>query len=518
MSESKLINMERIEYATAGRAFTRVIALVIALVSATGCTTRTTVTYEPVQVTPTAPAAAMVAPDRTSPPGLEPVPQLRLPQIQRFTLSNGMNVLLMEKHDLPLVQANLVIDAGNVNDPADHVGLASLTADMLDEGAAGRKALDIASALELLGARFSVESGTHSANASLHVPVAQLQPALRIVSEILLRPDFPEAELDRLRRERTTGLVRAHDSPGAVGGALASQTLFGREHAYGRATTAASLQNMTIPDVRQFYEKYWRPNTTTAIVVGDVSMAAARAALESAFGGWKSQPVTTASVQNAAQVQGRRIYIVDKPGAAQSVMMLGRIGVARETADYFPLQVMNTILGASFTSRLNQNLREKHGYAYGASSSFDYRLAAGPFMAQSNVQTQSTGPALGEFMNELRRIREDVTTEEVERARNNLAMSYAPGFQSVAGIAGRLAELVVYRLPQDYFNQYTSRVLAVTKSDVDRVAKQYIDPDNITVFIVGDRAKIEPQVKALNLGEITFLTITDVLGPVPTVK
>jgi predicted Zn-dependent peptidase len=389
---------------------------------------------------------------------------------------------------------------------------------MLDEGAAGRTALDLASALELLGARLSVGASAQSASMSLHVPVARLQDALRIATDVVLRPDFPAAELDRLRTERLTGLVRAHDSPNAVAGALLSKTLFGADHPYGRMTTAADLRAITVADVRRFYQSHWRPDNTTAIVVGDMTASAARSALEAAFGDWQPGTVAARAVADAPQVTGRRIYIVDKPGAAQSVMILGRIGVPRSTADYFPLEVMNTILGGSFTSRLNQNLREAHGYSYGARSNFDYRAAAGPFTASSSVQTQSTGAALHEFMVELQRIRTDITGEEVERAKNNLAMSYAPGFQSVAGIAARLADRVLYDLPPDYFNQYTSRVLAVTPADVERVARTYIDPDNIAVIIVGDRSRIESQVRQQDLGPIQFLSIDDVLGPVPDLK
>ena len=457
-------------------------------------------------------------PARTSPPATDAVGQMKLPALQQFALSNGMRVLVMEKHDIPLAQVNFIINAGSVNDPATRVGLARTTADMLDEGAAGRNALDLSSAFEMLGARFGVGASTHSASASLHVPVARLPDALRLAADVLLKPDFPEKELNRLRTEGLTSLLRARDQPSAVASALYTRTLFGEQHPYGRSVNAAALRALTITDVRRFYQTYYRPNNTTAIVVGDITASRARELLESAFGAWQRGDSPTLMVENVAQVTGRRIYIVDKPGAAQSVMNLARIGVPRSTADYYALEVMNTILGGSFTSRLNQNLREKNGYAYGAGSFFDYRLAAGPFIASSNVQTQSTGPALAEFLTELRRIREDVTQDEVNRAKNNLAMGYPAGFQSVAGIAGRLGELVTYDLPANYFNDYTGKVLGVTEADVERVAKQYVDPDNITIFIVGDRSKIEAQVKQLNVGPITFLTVEDVLGPAPVVR
>jgi predicted Zn-dependent peptidase len=196
-------------------------------------------------------------------------------------------------------------------------------------------------------------------------------------------------------------------------------------------------------------------------------------------------------------------------------VQLGRIGVPRSTDDYFALEVMNVILGGSFTSRLNQNLREDKGYSYGARSGFAWLPSAGPWSASASVQTQSTGPAIAEFMNELRRMHEPISADEIDRARNFLAMRYPAGFQSVAGIAGRIGEMVQYGLPADYFNRYVDNVLAVTERDVERVARQYIDPENTSIFVVGDRDVIEQQVRDLGLGDIRFMEVTDVFGPMP---
>ena len=461
--------------------------------------------------------AAEQAPDRSTRPALGPAPALRLPEIQRFTLDNGMRVVLMEKRDLPLVQVNLLIDAGSVYDSA-RAGLASLTAAMLDEGAAGRNALQIADEFDVLGARFGIGAGLHSTTLTLRAPTERIEPALRLASDVLLRPDFPAAELDRLRAERLTALVRRHDDPGSIASVLSDATLFGPEHPYGRSAigTAATLRAFTTDDLRAFYREHYTPARTTAVVVGDIDVPGARRFLEGAFGAWRAQSTASvASVSAAPQVSGRVIYLVDKPGSAQSVIRLGRIGVPRSTRDYFALEVMNTILGGSFTSRLNQNLREKHGYAYGASSGFSYLQAPGPWVAAAAVQTQSTGPAITEFLNELRAIREPIPAEEVERARNFLAMRYPAGFQSVAGIAARLSDLLQYDLPIDYFNTYVQNVLAVTTADVERVARHYIDPENVAIIVVGDRQQVEPQIRAQNLGEIRVLQVTDVLGPVP---
>ena len=463
-------------------------------------------------------AQAQQAPDRSAPPPVGKAPDVVLPALQEFTLDNGLRVLLMEKRDVPLVQLNLLIGAGTVRDPEAEPGLASMTAAMLDEGAAGRAALEIADAFEMLGARFGVGAGTHTASMSLRVPSQRLAEALRIAADVMLRPDFPAAELDRLREERLTSLVRRYDEPNAIAGSLFSQTLYGAEHPYGRddAGTAASLRAMTPADLREFHGQYYSPANTTAIIVGDIDRGAAERLLEDAFGEWPRTDVRRETIADAAQVRGRVIYLVDKPGSAQSVVQLGRIGVPRSTDDYFALEVMNVILGGSFTSRLNQNLREDKGYSYGARSGFGWLPFAGPWSASAAVQTQSTGPAIAEFMKELRGMHEPIPADEIERARNFLAMRYPAGFQSVAGIAGRLAELVQYGLPADYFNRYVANVLAVTKEDVERVAREYIDPENVAIFVVGDREVIEQQVRDLNLGDIRFLEVTDVFGPVPS--
>jgi predicted Zn-dependent peptidase len=217
-------------------------------------------------------------------------------------------------------------------------------------------------------------------------------------------------------------------------------------------------------------------------------------------------------------VEKRRIYLVDKPGAAQTEIRIGRIGVPRKTNDYYAISVMNTILGGSFTSRLNQNLREQHGYSYGAFSSFSFRPLPGPFIASAAVQTEVTDKALAEFIKELNRILKPVTDDELVRGKNYVALSFPSEFQNVGQIAGNLQELVIYDLPDDYFNNYTSRILAIDKKDVQRVAKKYIDPEKVAIILVGDRAKIEGGVRALNLGPIELLTIEQVLGKAPKVE
>jgi predicted Zn-dependent peptidase len=255
------------------------------------------------------------------------------------------------------------------------------------------------------------------------------------------------------------------------------------------------------------------------VVVGDFVPEKVLPLLETHFGSWRSPAAAAGAPVAAAEAPARReVWIVDKPGAPQTQIRIGTIGVARSTPDYFPLVVMNTILGGSFTSRLNSNLREQHGYTYGATSVFDMRAAPGPFAAAAGVQTDKTAEALKEFFNELNAIRRPVPADELSRAKNYIALRFPSGFESTTDMSRRLEDAVVYRLPDDYFSKYVSNIEAVTAADVQRVATKYIQPDRLAVVVVGDRKVIEPGIRALNLGEIKPLGIDDVFGPAPSLQ
>ena len=240
--------------------------------------------------------------------------------------------------------------------------------------------------------------------------------------------------------------------------------------------------------------------------------------LETSFGSWKAPANVPAAVEKLPPVDepaAREVVLIDKPGAAQTQIRIGWIGVARSTPDYFPLIVANTILGGSFSSRLNMNLREKHGYTYGASSSFDMRASAGPFTAGAGVQTDKTGEALKEFFNELEAILKPVPPDELARAKNYVALHDPNGFEATTDVSRRLEDALVYKLPDDYFSKYVHNIQAVTAADAQRVAQKYVQPGRFMVLVVGDRSKIEPQIRPLNLGNLRVVTIDEVFGPKP---
>ena len=460
------------------------------------------------------PLGAQERPDRSKPPALGPVAKLTLPPIQKRTLANGLAVWLVEAHEVPLVQVNLVVQAGSNDDLADQYGVASMTAAMLDEGAGTRSALEIADAVEFLGANLNTSASFDASAVRLNVPVRQLAQALPLMADVALHPTFPAAELDRLRQERLTAILQARDDAAAVIGPAFAHVVYGMSHRYGTGAngTTPTIKAFTPAQLRAFHAAMYRPGNATLIVAGDVTMATLLPLLEKVFGAWAAgAPVPRTPVPAAAQLTARRVTIVDMPSAEQSQIRIGWVGVPRSTPDYFALQVLNTVLGGSFTSRLNQNMREEHGYSYGASSRFDMRLSAGPFLAGAGVQTDKTAESLREFFKELDGIGAPISADELTKAKNYLALGFPGDFETIGDLAARLEELAVYKLPDTYYNQYVQNIQAVTEAAVQKAAATYIQPGKFAVVVAGDRKAIEPGIQTLKLGAVNALSVDEVL-------
>jgi predicted Zn-dependent peptidase len=333
------------------------------------------------------------------------------------------------------------------------------------------------------------------------------------MADVALRPTFPQVELQRVREDLLTSLIQAEDDPESLIEFAFPRLVFGPQHRFGTLSigTAAAVKGLAAAEMRQFHAQHYVPSNAGLIVTGDITAANAVARLESAFGSWKGAAPAAVAIPAAPQLTARQVFLIDKPDAAQSQIRIGWIGVPRSTPDYFALRVLNTILGGSFTSRLNQNLREAHGFAYGASSVFDMRRSAGPFYAAAGVQTDKTAAALTEFFKELEGIRKPIPSEEVERAKNYVALLMPRSFETTGSMAGSLATAFVYNLPPDYFATFTQRVRAVTPAEVNAAAQRYIQPDKFAVVVVGDRKVIEPGIKALNLGPIRIVETSEVM-------
>jgi zinc protease len=471
--------------------------------------------------TSTAPSKAAAKEDKTSLGGLyvmpKPgaVPKLTLPKIERRKLSNGLEVLVVQHHELPVVSMNLVIKTGGAADPQDRAGLASMTANLIDEGTATRSTLDIANQLAAIGANLNTGADWDSSSVSMLTLARQLDPALDIFADVVMNPAFPADELKRQRDQRLGQLLQQRDNANSISGTVLSRVLYPGAHPYGHTLIGdeTSVKATEGNDVKQFYQTYYRPNNAALIVVGDVTADAVTAKLEKALGAWKAADVPATNVALGPAREAGVIYLVDKPGAAQSVITIGQIGVDRSNADYFPLQVMNTMLGGQFVSRVNMNLREDKGYSYGARTFFDYRRGAGPFLATAGVQTAVTKESVIEFMKELRGIRGDIPVTDKELAFNKQSLigGYPRGFETPGQIAARLADVVVYRLPDSYFNDYIGKVNAVSLADVQRVATKYLDPSKMAVLVVGDRKTVEGGLRAID-GWGSSVTLLDIDG------
>jgi zinc protease len=438
----------------------------------------------------------------STPPAAGPAPSLSLPAPTRRVLPNGLEVLYIRHGGLPMVQAALLTRGGLSDDPSGLPGLASFTAEMLDEGAAGRGSLELSAALEALGATLRTGAAWDGAQINLQVLRSRLPQALGLMADVAYRPDFPEAEVQRIRDERLTELNRGRDEARVIAGNAFTSLLYGSDHPYGRLASTESTRRIDRAALAEFHRSYYRPAGATLLLVGDVDESL-HPVVEQAFGGWRGDAVPALALPALPETGTTRIYLVDRPGAAQSEIRIGHPAVARDNPDFFPLQVLNTLLGGSFTSRLNQNLRETHGYTYGAGSSFAMRRGAGPFTASSAVVTTKTDSSVIEFFNELNLIRDEaVPVDELERAKQYIALGLPQSFETSAQVASRMAELSLYGLPMDYYNSYVQRVMAVTAADVQRVANRYIRPDRAVIVVVGDRATVEAGLRALPVGEL----------------
>jgi zinc protease len=449
---------------------------------------------------------ALIAEQSAKLPKPGPNPKFSLPAIEKTKLSNGLEVWMVEQKELPIVAMNLVLKSGQGNEPDDKTGLANMTASLLDDGTKTRSAVDITNQLQAIGVNgINAGSGWDSTNVSVQTLTKNLDKALELYSDVIMNPVFPATEIESLRGRQLVGLRQLKANPNAVGNIVYNKVLYG-DHPYGRDNNEASIKAITRDDIVKFYESTYRPNNGVLIVVGDFNKAALKGKLEGAFAGWKPGAVANREIPAAKPFDKTGIYIVDRPNSAQSVVSIGQIGIDRSNPDYFPVVVMNSILGGGITSRISMNLREDKGYTYGANSGFVYRRGAGPFRAGGDIQTAVTKEAVVEFMKELNGIRGSipVTDKELDYNKQSLIRRYPAGFETVGAISNQLSNLVVYGLPDTYFNDYISKVNAVTLDDVNRVAKQYLDPSKMAIVIVGDRKTIEPGLKELGYS-ITIL-------------
>ena len=450
--------------------------------------------------------------DRSRLPVPDADPVLRFPEVSRRRLSNGLGVCTVEHRGVPVLSFALLLSSGAAADPFDKPGLAALTADMLDEGSGSRSALDIEDALSSMGAQFETEVGADATVLSLLTLPRFADEALALLSDIVVGPNLAGADFDRVRELRVNRLRQMRKLAPAVADLALARLLYDG-HPYGRLPlgTMRGLDATSVDDVRRFHREVWRPTLATIVAVGDATHDELAGAVERAFLRWEDQSAESSeavglapSVMTLAAPERPTvpIAIVDRPGAAQSEIRIGQVGVARLTPDYAALLVLNMILGGQFVSRLNLNLREDKGFTYGVRSGFEFRRAPGPFIIQTAVQTAVTADAVREVMSEVRAIigPRPATPAELDMAKAALTRGYPRSFETAGQVARGLAQLTLYELPDDTLEQFVPLVRGVGLDDVVEAARR-LDPARMTVAVAGDREAVEAGLVGLGLGD-----------------
>jgi zinc protease len=453
--------------------------------------------------------------DRSKIPQGGPPKDIVIPKATTWTMPNGLQVVLVERHTLPLVAMRLIVrGAGTAGDPANQSGLASLTYDLADEAAGKRNATELATEIENLGASVSSGAGTDASYISAAGLKRVFDPVLGLFADVVLRPRFDNADFKRVKNQTLTGIQREREQGPVIARLLFSQALFGT-HPYGSRPngTQATVTKLERTAVEKFFRTHMDPARSSLIVVGDLTREELEPKLNQALGGWATPKDVAPSPKLAAPTARNAVTlsVFDRPNAAQSSIVVGWVGLERTNPDFIPTQVMNAIFGGLFNSRLNMNLREDKHWSYGARSGFDARMVPGPYVAGAEVQSDHTAESLVEIKKEIERMRaEPPSQEELVAARNALIRAVPTRFETVGGAAGAISDVVLYSLPLDYWEKYGDRVEAVTAEQVQAMAQKYLQPDRMTIVVAGDRAKIVEPIKELKLAP--SVTLRDAEG------
>jgi zinc protease len=438
------------------------------------------------------------------PPG--PLRPYVFPPVEQFQLANGLKIILVEKHTLPVVEGRLILDAGAQREPAAKNGLASLTGRLLSEGTGTMTGADIARAMDALGAQYSAGAGYSTSFADVVALKNVFPQAMSLAAKTIIAPSFPASEFGRVKNQAVGAYEQTHARAAGLAAdafiraAFDSTAPFSRP-ASGNLTTIGAL---TRDDVVAWHKAMFAPSAATFLIVGDITPVDARSIAEQAFGGWTATRAPLPPVVNPVRAStGTRVILVDRPGSVQSTILVGQPGFQATDADYVPMVALNHVLGGGFSSRMNMNLREKHSYTYGAFSGLDLRPGAGVIRVSSEVRTNATDSALVEALGEYRRITtEAVPATELQGMVNNLVSGFPNSVQTVQGLSASLQNLIVWGLPVDFYKTYRERLSAVTPADLQRVAAAKLTPNNVIVVVAGDLSKIEAPIRARNFGTV----------------
>jgi predicted Zn-dependent peptidase len=458
--------------------------------------------------------------DRSRLPLPGPEPGFSFPVPDKRRLGNGLSLCTVERRGLPMISLTLVLPAGSALDPQDRPGLASMTADMLDEGSGDRSAIEIQEALARVGAELDTEAGPDSVVLSLSLLDRFVPQGLQLLSDIVVRPRLGSPDFERVRTLRTNRIRQLRDVPGVNAEAVFTRALYGT-HPYGHLSigSSTSLAGMHADDVTGFHRLQYDPSRATLVAVGAMHGEEVVRYTEDAFGDWQRGAEVPGVVPSGSgdDVPGepadpgptKRLLLIDRPGAAQTELRGGHLGVPRKTADFHALVLLNAVLGGHFSSRLNLNLRERKGYTYGVRSVFDFRKMPGPFSVQTSVQTDATADAVAEILGELRGLGGGRPPTEDERRLSvaTLTKGYPRNFETAGQVARGLAQLALFALPDDTFDVFAPCIRALTADDITRAAGCYFHPDRALVVAVGDCSRIRRQLEAIGIGEAAIVAV-----------
>lgn len=454
------------------------------------------------------PLAAQAALDRSVAPTPGPAPVVHVPPWTEIRLANGALLIVVEKHDLPLVAFSMQFVGGSDNfEPTGRKGVASMTARMLSEGTPTLTAEQFSEAQQLLGTSIEASVEGEAGQIQFTALRSSFVPALALVADMLSNPLLPAEALERIRAQTLVGLKEDRAEPTTVATNVFRRTVYGGGHPYGRVATASSVSAVTRDDVQAFHRAYYRPGRTVIVVAGDVQPSAARTAVEAAFVGWApggSWP--TWDYPPLPTPHARTIYLVDMPGSEQSVFAIGLPGPPRSTPDYYPIVLMNQMLGGLFQSRLNHDIREIKGYSYGVGSRFAFGHGPGAYRAGGGIITAKSDSALMAFMQQFRDAQGEVpfTDDEIRQGVQSLVQSLPARFASVGAISESVAAIYTEQLPKTYYQDLPARFGAVTRPQLVEAAKRFIDLAHLNIIIVGDRAMIEESLRRTGIAPIEF--------------
>jgi zinc protease len=457
--------------------------------------------------------AASQGADRSKLPEVAPAPDAKFPRLQRATLANGLRIILAERHSVPLVSFDLLFDAGYSADPPGLAGTADLTAQLLDEGTATRSTMEIAESLTLLGAELSSGADLDQSSVGLSALKVNLEDSLGIFADVVLNPAFPQKEFERIQKEHLAGILQEKSNPSSMAQRVLPGILYGKDHPYGNpmggSGTEESVRKITHDRLAQFHKTWYEPRNATLVIVGDTTMDEIRPVIEDLFKKWRPGAAPKKEIPAVEHQPTELIYLMNRPDSQQSMIYAGHIAPPRNNPDEVAIDAMNTVLGGSFTSRVNMNLREEKHWTYGADTALYGARGQRPFLASASVQTDKTREAMEEIRKEFLGILGDrpPTQEEVDKVRKNETFRLAAAWETIGAVASSIGALVRYGLPDNYYDTYPDEVRALTIAGVADAAKKVIRTDRMVWVVVGDLAKIEKDIRDLGRGEVRVIDV-----------